>query len=149
MKNEIIEKLEGILLRDKMEPWNTTKNLQKYVEELKGEYDPKPRTSTQNNSLHLWFELLANALNDAGYTVQLVLKEKIDIDWDKEKVKELLWRPAQKAILGKKSTTELSKLEDIDKVYDHLTRHMGEKFGLHVPFPDQGDKPVANPDYHG
>jgi hypothetical protein len=50
-------------------------------------------------------------------------------------VKELLWRPAQKAILRKKSTTELFKIEDIDKVWEHLNRHLGEKFGLHVPFP--------------
>jgi len=68
--------------------------------------------------------------------VQLVLKEKIGLDWDKDKVKTLLWHPAQQAILGKKSTTELSKQEDIDKVWEHLNRHVGEKFGVHVEFPD-------------
>ena len=93
------------------------------------------RTDNQNRALHLYLSWVAKELNSAGYTVQLVLKEKMDLDWDMEKVKELLWRPAQVAILGKKSTTELSKLEDIDKVYDHLTRHLGEKLGIHVPFP--------------
>lgn len=93
------------------------------------------RTLTQNASLHLWYDLVADELNNAGYTVQLVLKEKVDLNWDGEKVKELLWRPAQQAILGKKSTKDLKKTEDIDKVFDHLTRHLGEKFGLHVPFP--------------
>ncbi len=96
---------------------------------------PKSRTSTQNSALHLWFKLLADEMNQAGYTVQLVLAQKMDLDWDKDKVKELLWRPAQQAILKKKSTTELSKIEDIDKVWEHLNRHIGEKFGLHVPFP--------------
>jgi len=95
----------------------------------------KQRTERQNKSLHLFFTLLANELNDAGYTVQLVLKEKMDLDWDGSKVKELLWRPAQQAILGKKSTTELSKISDIDKVYDHLNRHISEKLELHVAFP--------------
>lgn len=93
------------------------------------------RTPSQNSALHLWFEHVATDLNAAGYTVQLVLAQKVDLDWDKNKVKELLWRPAQKAILHKKSTTELGKLEDIDKVFEHLNRHLGEKFGLHVPFP--------------
>lgn len=94
------------------------------------------RTMFQNNALHLWYELVAQELNNAGYTVQLVLKEKIDIDWDKDKFKTLLWHPAQEAILNKKSTTELRKTEDIDKVYEHLNRHLGEKFGVHIPFPN-------------
>lgn len=98
-------------------------------------YIPKPRTAQQNRALHLWFEMLAQEFNGAGYTVQLVLSKKIDLDWDKGKIKELLWRPAQQAILGKKSTTELSKQEDIDRVYEHLNRHLAEKFELHVPFP--------------
>jgi len=59
----------------------------------------------------------------------------MDLDWDKEKIKELLWRPAQQAILGKKSTTQLSKQQDIDTVYEHLNRHISEKFELHVDFP--------------
>lgn len=95
----------------------------------------KSRTQQQNSALHLWFKLLADEMNQAGYTVQLVLAQKMDLDWDKDKVKGLLWRPAQQAILKKKSTTELSKIEDIDKVWEHLNRHIGEKFGLHVPFP--------------
>ncbi len=94
------------------------------------------RTSQQNRSLHLDFQHMAEALNSAGFTVQLVLKEKMDLDWTGEMVKELLWRPAQKAILKKKSTTELGKQEDIEKVRDHLLRHLAEKFGVELPdFP--------------
>lgn len=99
------------------------------------EYKPKQRTLPQNNALHLYFMWLATELNLAGYTVQLVLKEKMDLDFTPEMVKELLWRPAQRAILKKKSTTELHKIEEIDKVYEHLNRHLGEKFKIHVPFP--------------
>ena len=95
------------------------------------------RSGQQNNALHLWFSLVADELNLAGYTVQLVMKEKIDLDWDASKVKELLWRPSQVALTGKKSTTELSKVSDIDIVWEHLNRHLGEKFGLHVPFPSE------------
>lgn len=95
----------------------------------------KPRTDQQNKALHKYFELVADELNSAGFTVQLVLKEKMDLDWQPSMVKELLWRTAQQALLGKSSTTELRKQEDIDRVYDHINRHLSEKFGLHVPFP--------------
>lgn len=93
------------------------------------------RTGQQNRALHKYFELLAAALNESGYTVQLVLKEKVDLDWQPSMVKELLWRPAQQAITQKVSTTELEKQEDIDLIYSHLNRHLSEKFRLHVAFP--------------
>ena len=96
---------------------------------------PKKRTEQQSRALHLWFKLLADEFNNAGYTVQLVLSKKMDLDWTKDSVKELLWRPAQQAILGKKSTTELFKQQEIDLVYEHLNRHISEKFFIHVPFP--------------
>ena len=95
------------------------------------------RTLDQNAALHLWYTKVAEELNNAGYTVQLALKERIDLDWTPRLVKELMWRPAQKAILKKKSTTELAKLEEIDLVWEHLNRHLGEKFGIHIPFPSQ------------
>ena len=103
--------------------------------EIKVKTERSLRTEQQNRALHLYFEQVAEALNDGGYTVQFVLKEKVEVDWDKDMVKDLLWRTAQQAILKKVSTTELAKQEDIDKVYDHLNRHLGEKFGIHVEWP--------------
>lgn len=98
------------------------------------------RTPTQNDALHLYYRLVAEELNNAGYNVQLVLKEKMDIDWDERLVKELLWRNAQKVITSKESTTELNKTEEIDRIYEHLNRHLSEKFGVHVPFPNDPSK---------
>ena len=94
------------------------------------------RTGTQNNALHKFFELLSNELNGAGYTIPFVLKFfSVELDWDTNRVKQILWKPLQKALLKKKSTTELTKQGEIDKVYDHLNRSLGEKLHIHVPFP--------------
>lgn len=107
------------------------------------EIDSK-RSDAQNRSLHLWFTMVAEELNNAGYSVQEVLKQKIAIDWNTELVKDILWKTAQERILHKKSTTELKKQEDIDKVFDHLVRHLGEKFFIEVPpFPHYDDKDQA------
>ena len=96
----------------------------------------KPKlTRSQQNALHKYFELLAEALNSAGLDMKKVLKPGVAIPWSPISVKEFLWRPIQKACLGKQSTTELNKFEDINIVYDTLNRHLSEKFYISEPFP--------------
>ena len=93
------------------------------------------RTLRQNNSLHLYFELLADALNDAGYEMKAVLAAKeIDVPWTKELIKETLWKPLQKAMIDKDSTTE-SNTKQYNEVYEVLSRHLAKNFGVSVPFP--------------
>jgi len=94
----------------------------------------KKRTLQQNRALHKLFELLAEELTTAGLDMRRTLKPEIDIPWTGETVKEYLWRPVMKAQLLKESTTQLTT-KDIDKVFETLNRHLGEKFGLHVDFP--------------
>lgn len=93
----------------------------------------KQRTIQQNKALHLYFQMLADTLNDSGMDMKKVLKPEIDIPWSKETIKKYLWRPVQKAQLDKESTTELSTKE-IDLVFNTLNRHIA-KFGIHQAFP--------------
>lgn len=92
----------------------------------------KRRTGTQNNSLHKWLALLAEALNAAGLDMKTVLKPEVEIPWTKESAKLYLWRPIQKAMLDKDSTTDATTVE-YPQVYATLTRHLSQKFGLYVP----------------
>lgn len=93
----------------------------------------KQRTSLQNRALHLYFQTLADTLNDCGMDMKKVLKPEIDIPWSKETIKKYLWKPIQKAQLEKESTTELTT-QEIDLVFNTLNRHIA-KFGIHEPFP--------------
>ena len=93
------------------------------------------RTIQQNKALHKWFELLAEALNDGGLDMKTVLKAEIEIPWTKDMIKEHLWKPIQKLYLKKNSTANLSKKDDIDKIFDIINRQIGEKWGIYVPFP--------------
>ena len=92
------------------------------------------RTKLQNRSLHKWFSLLADELNDAGLDQRKVLKETVDIPWTPQAIKEQLYRPIMLAQLAKRSTTEITTVE-IDAVFDTINRHLGEKFGITVDFP--------------
>ena len=51
------------------------------------------RKLPQNSALHKYFELLADALNDAGYDMKAVLEKKeVDVPWEGEMVKRVLWK---------------------------------------------------------
>ncbi|MBD3282081.1 MAG: hypothetical protein GF387_00490 [Candidatus Portnoybacteria bacterium] len=124
-KIEIYDKNTFAITLSELEDKEITLEIQKHK---------KQRTKRQNNALHLYFELLARELNESGQDMRQVLKESVDIEWTADNVKNYLWRPIQKSILGKKSTTKL-KTDDINKVYEPLNRFLGEKTGVYVPFP--------------
>ena len=90
------------------------------------------RTLQQNRALHKYFSMLSEAFNEQGQTVPKVLK--IETKWDTESVKNMLWRPIQKSITKKTSTTQLSK-DEVNKIYDVLSQALSERLGIYVPFP--------------
>ena len=101
------------------------------------------RTGDQNSALHLYYEHLAQALNDGGFPFKFVLGDKtVELDWNKDLIKINVWRPIQRALTGKGSTTNLDKVSEIDKIYEHLNRFFSNKpFCIHVPFPSEENKP--------
>lgn len=110
--------------------------------------EKQQRTGQQNKALHVDFKLIADALNDAGLDQRKVLKPSISIPWSSTAVKEQLWKPIQKALYGKESTTELDKQKEIEHVHDVLLRHLGEKFDLeYIEFPNDPMKLDQLDDY--
>jgi hypothetical protein len=91
------------------------------------------RTAQQNKALHKYCELVAEALDEAGYDMKEIIK--IPIRPNKENVKESMFKPIMSAIFpDKESTTELSSVE-VTEVYEHMNRALGERFGIHVDWP--------------
>ena len=101
----------------------------------------KQRSNLQNSSLHLYLSHLSEALNDAGYDMKRTLKQEIDIPWDEDGVnaKEHLWRPIQKALTKKDSTTKPTTKEYV-YIYEVLSRHLVDKLGINVPWPSKDNK---------
>lgn len=92
------------------------------------------RTNQQNRALHMLFNLISEELNEHGLDMRKTLKPEVDIPWNPGTVKEYLWRPIQKAQLNKSSTKKLTTKE-IDEVFDTINKHLGERLGIHIPFP--------------
>ena len=99
------------------------------------------RTPSQNNALHLGLSMIARSLNEAGLDMRKVLKPEVEIPWTTTSAKEHLWRPIQKVMTGKKSSTELDKVSEISEIWDVIMRHLGEKHGVeYIPFPHDPSK---------
>jgi len=92
------------------------------------------RTNKQNKSMHMYFDLLAGALNDAGLDMKTVLKPGVEIPWTRESVKKHLWKPIQEIMADKESTADMDTKEPSD-IYQVLDRHISSKFGVHVEWP--------------
>ena len=125
------------------------------------------RTDLQNKSIHLYCELLAISLNDAGFEMKAFLgsksnkfliaileqiqelifkmmayleaKQEIDIPWTKENVKNVIWKPVQKAMFSIDSTTKLETAQ-VSEVYKVVARHVSENTGVFVDFPHEQEK---------
>lgn len=128
------------------------------------------RTSRQNRAAHKYFELLAQALNEAGFTQDVVLTHKLIQALEKlielwgsdihasqlqatlEKYRprvglswtkesiKELWRKMQIPMTGKQSTTELTSGE-VGRVYQDFDARIAEITGVTVAWPHiEGDE---------
>jgi hypothetical protein len=95
----------------------------------------RSRTLKQNRSLHKGLDLLCKVLNDAGLEQRKVIenmKEGFDLPWTVVSAKEWLYRPYQKALTGKSSTTELITVEP-SFVFDVMCRNLAAELGITPP----------------
>ncbi|MCP3675799.1 MAG: hypothetical protein GY829_15210 [Gammaproteobacteria bacterium] len=91
------------------------------------------RTLSQNAALHVFCTQVSEALNDAGFDFRVFVKPGYPVPFNENLVKEYLWRPIQKAITGKNSTTQ-PKVNEYILIYDALNLKLAEH-GIHVPWP--------------
>jgi len=89
------------------------------------------RSLQQNRAMHLWFEHIADELNDAGIEKKLTVGT-VDVPWSKDTVK-ILFKKIAKAQLDKWETSKMTR-EEFSKVQETMNRFLAEQ-GLHIPFP--------------
>lgn len=129
---------------------NSKPALDAYIDHLKSQWGKhkhirvdmktgKQRSLTQNKCLHLYCQQLADALNDAGLDFRQTIKDGVDVPWTPELAKDYLWRPIQKAMTGKDSTTKPERGQ-YSEIYDVLNRHISGKMGVYVAWPSKESK---------
>ena len=98
------------------------------------------RTLNQNRALHLWCEQIADAYNEKGLTINVVLTnfKNMELYWSKESVKEIIIKTAIKRMLWKESTTQLLKNgSEIEKLIDVVTKFNAQMDIEYIPFPSE------------
>lgn len=120
----------------KLKPWNQPSKLEEFLSQVK---PTSLLTRSQQNSIHLYLTHVSQELQNEGHTMQDVVAEikKAEITPTMQALKEVVWKPMQKAMYGKDSTTQLSKLE-VSEVYENCNRFFA-RFGVSVPFPSLQD----------
>jgi len=88
-------------------------------------------TSQQMKAIHAYCDDIARTLEAAGHDMQHVVQ--MPISPTGTLVKEIMWRPVQKAMFANKSVTQL-KMHDVDDVYRVIARHLAETYDLDVRF---------------
>lgn len=149
MTEKELEKLNSILAQPRylhsrlLEEWARTAEVTEdeiIKDAVFGTITPK-----QFKALHVYAELRAESLNDAGLTVQKVLAKAMDIEWTKYRFKELMWKKSLKQLYGKDSTRAHSKQEEIDNVHKHIERFLGQEWHLeYMPFPSDEKRTLEN-----
>ena len=92
------------------------------------------RSLKQNSAMHVYFNLLAKELNDAGLDMVATLKPGTEIPWTEHSVKTEIWGKVMQAMTGKTSTTKLERKE-VSEIYEVVHRHMAQNHSVMVPFP--------------
>lgn len=123
--------------------------LEAFAEELLmgdfvGDYEiriEKPKiTDKQMRALYLYFDLLAEHLNDAGITRNKFFAAlKSEMRWNSDSIKTQVWHELQQARGIPRTTTKL-KRPDIDLIHNDITLFLGTRFGIeNVDFPSIED----------
>lgn len=100
------------------------------------------RSTLQNAALHLFFKMLAEALNESHhYFHYSALTDAIfEIPWTPELIKDRLWKPIQKHMFDIDSTTKIDTGQ-INAILDVLIAKLGE-MKIDVRFPNRFDQYV-------
>ena len=95
----------------------------------------KNRTITQNASLHLYFEIISDKLNDMGYsfTYQGLQIDTLETTYTPKIVKEFIVKPIMSTLWDIESTTKLDT-EKINIIIDIINKFFSDR-GEYVPFP--------------
>ena len=95
----------------------------------------KTRSNQTNRALHLYFTFISDELRELGteFTYQGVKGMELSVPYTPEIVKDYFWRPIQRALFNKESTTQLTH-DELNEIIQIINRFFADK-GVDIVFP--------------
>ena len=93
------------------------------------------RTSKQQAALEVYCRMVAEELNEKGITMTQFFKGGFEVPFSQQIVKDHLWKPIQKVVLGIESTTDADTC-GYNQVFEPLNLKLAD-WGIHVPWPEK------------
>ncbi len=97
----------------------------------------KARTLKQNAALHKWLEMLAEQLNDAGYSVNDKMVIHADIGFTKDNLKTSVVHPIMTALYPDITSTAKLDKQQIQEVYLYANRAISHRTNVSVAWPSE------------
>ena len=92
-------------------------------------------TAQQRKARWLWCGQCAEALNEKHFDMRAIIREDVEIPWSKDSFMEYVFRPLMKAMFNKKSTNQLMKTGEMDKLIDVINKLIAERTNGEVQAP--------------
>jgi len=127
---------------------NSEKALYDHIDYLRSEFKKhkylrtdtktgKQRSNQQRKALQVYCRQVAEVLNDAGITFRMFFKPGFEVPWSMDIVKDEVWKPVQRALFNKESTTE-PLTSEYQQIFEPINIKLSE-FGVFVPWPVKKD----------
>lgn len=94
----------------------------------------KQRTLLQNRAYWKWLEMLAESINDAGYSLQEILEKRPSLSVTKDRLHNDLSKQFIDRLFLKDSSTKLNTKQML-QLEEEMTRFLAEEFGIVEDFP--------------
>ena len=103
-------------------------------------------TRQQQKAEHVYYRLVAESLNNAGYTLAKSFEKmdvsKLEVPWTEENVKEIIFRVIMKQMYPDIESTTDMDTRQVNKVYLTVDHFLTDRFGI-----ESIDFPALEPDY--
>lgn len=98
------------------------------------------RTTNQNSSLHLFFQMIADQLNELGqeFCYTGISGKELSTPYTMNIIKEMFWKPIQLTLFDTESTTKLTT-KQIDTIVDVFSKFFADK-GVVIEFPSEENR---------
>jgi hypothetical protein len=93
----------------------------------------KKRTTKQRNALELWLKQYADACNEKGVTLEMLLSQKIEHHVTPEVLKGFC-HDIGRVMFGVEKTSEMTS-QQLSKVIEVLAKVLAERSEIFIPFP--------------